>query len=79
MFVPTWMFKINNEFNGRGIAWLQTDTIKNVVRLRQEKIEITNPILNKLRFVIETSFKKKVNISMPGVFTSWDQYLERFC
>lgn len=40
---------------------------------------MTNAIMNKLRFVIETSLKKKVQIAMPGVFPTWDKFLDRLC
>jgi hypothetical protein len=79
LFVPGWIFKIDNEFGGRGHAWLQVDQIKNVLRLRKEKLVMTNAIVNKLRFVVETTVPKKAKVAMPGVFRTWTAYLERFC
>ncbi len=37
MHVNVWLFKINNETNGRGIAHLQLDKIKSFIDLKKEK------------------------------------------
>lgn len=35
--VNVWLFKIDNEMNGRGIAYLQLDRIKSFMELKKEK------------------------------------------
>ncbi len=48
LFVNTWIFKIDDEFNGRGHATLSVDTIKTILELRKRKIEMTEPIIEKI-------------------------------
>lgn len=38
LHVNVWIFKIDNEINGRGIAYLQLDKIKSFIELKKEKI-----------------------------------------
>jgi len=38
IYVNTWLFKIDNEYNGRGHAWLSVEKIKAVVELRKKKV-----------------------------------------
>lgn len=52
LFVNTWLFKIDDEFNGRGHAALSVDTIKTILELRKRKIEMTEPIIEKIQEVI---------------------------
>jgi hypothetical protein len=48
LFVNTWIFKIDDEFNGRGHATLSVDAIKTILELRKRKIEMTEPIIEKI-------------------------------
>lgn len=75
----TWLFKIDNEFNGRGHASLQVDQIKTVVELRRTKVDMTAAIIQKLQGVIEKTVSKKVKVAMPSLYRSWDSYLGRLC
>ena len=40
---------------------------------------MTDAITQKLKFIIEQTLPKKVNMAMPGVYKTWDAYLKRFC
>ena len=42
LYVNAWIFKIDNEFGGRGHAILQVDTIPSIKGLRKRKIEIND-------------------------------------
>jgi hypothetical protein len=48
LFINTWIFKMDTEYNGRGHASLQVDQIKTIVELRKTKVDMTRPIMNKL-------------------------------
>ena len=48
LYTNTWLFKIDNEFNGRGHASLQVDQIKTILELRKKKVEMTEAIIEKL-------------------------------
>jgi len=80
LYVNTWIFKIDDEFNGRGHASLNVESIKTVVELRKRKFEITDSVIeNKLVEVIAKLLPKKVKLSMPSLYKSWDEYIEAFC
>ena len=79
IYINTWIFKIDDEFNGRGHASLAVDSIKTVIELRKRKVLITPAIQQKLQEVIEKTLPKKVKMAMPSLYRSWDQYFERFC
>lgn len=78
MYVNTWIFKIDDEFNGRGHATLNIDQIKTVVELRKRKFEITDSIIDKLVEVISKLLPKKVKMTMPSLYKNWDDYIEAF-
>lgn len=78
MYVNTWIFKIDDEFNGRGHASLNIDSIKTVVELRKRKFDITDSIIEKLVEVISKLLPKKVKIAMPSLYRNWHEYLDAF-
>ena len=63
LFVSTWIFKIDDEFNGRGHASLNVDTVKTIIELRKKKVEMTESIIEKLLEVIKKILPKKVKIA----------------
>ena len=44
LYVNTWIFKIDDEFGGRGHASLAVDGIKTIVELRKHKVQMTEAI-----------------------------------
>jgi len=48
LYINTWIFKIDNEFNGRGHASLNVESIKTIMELRKKKVEMTESIVRKL-------------------------------
>lgn len=44
LYINTWIFKIDDEFNGRGHASLAVDGIKTVIELRKRRVEMTEAI-----------------------------------
>lgn len=79
IYVNTWIFKIDDELNGRGHASIDVQEIKAVMELRRRQVEMTQPIRDKLKLVIERAVAKKVFIAHPCLYRSWKEYLERFC
>ena len=41
LHVNTWIFKIDNEFNGRGTAWLDVTQLKIVMEYRKKDVELS--------------------------------------
>ncbi len=79
LFVNTWIFKIDDEFNGRGHATLAVDSIKTILELRKRKIEMTEAIIEKIQEVISKVLPKKAKIASLGLYRSWEEYLDHFC
>ena len=72
LYINTWIFKIDDEFNGRGHASLNMIDIKTVSELRKRKVEMTEAITKKLKEVIVKTLPKKVKIAQPSLYRSWD-------
>lgn len=79
LYVNAWIFKIDNEFGGRGHAILQVDTIEKIKNLRKKKIEITDPIIESIVQMLRRTISKKVKIAMPSLYRDWNEYITNFC
>ena len=63
LYINTWIFKIDDEFNGRGHASLNVENVKTIVELRKKKVEMTESIIRKLEDVIRKVVPKKTEIA----------------
>lgn len=63
LYINTWIFKIDDEFNGRGHASLNVENVKTIMELRKKKVEMTESIVRKLEDVITKILPKKVKIA----------------
>jgi len=63
LFVNTWIFKIDDEFDGRGHASLTVDQVKTITELRKKKVEMTESIIEKLLEVLKKVLHKKVKLA----------------
>ena len=45
LYVHTWVFKIDDEFNGRGHAYLNIDTVKPLSNLRKKPIQVGDSLI----------------------------------
>lgn len=79
LYFNTWIFKIDDEFNGRGHASLAVDSIKTIVELRKHKVQMTEAIQKKLEEVLIKLVPKKAKIAQPTLYRTWDMYIKRFC
>ena len=80
--IQVWIFKCNLETNGRGIAYLN---IGNINIINEFKIEqksnpgFTNEIYQeKLYYLLKNILIKNVKYSYPNLYTSWDEFLQKF-
>lgn len=73
--VNIWMFKMDDEFGGRGHASINVDNIRTVVELRKKKVNMTDSMIGRLREVLNKVLPKKVKLAMPTLYTGWQDYL----
>lgn len=79
LYVSTWIFKIDDEFNGRGHATFNIDHIKFLSDLRKKWTEITEEIIDKIVDVISKKIPWKVKIAQPLLFSDWWEFILEFC
>ena len=79
LYINTWIFKIDDEFNGRGHASLNVESIKTIIELRKKKVEMTESIVRKLEEVMKKVLPKKMKIAMPSLFRTFEVYMAAFC
>lgn len=79
LYVSKWIFKIDDEFGGRGHASFSTDNVKFIVELRkQKKLHINDEIIEKLIDVLQRLVPKRAQIAFPNLYKSWREYLVTF-
>ena len=52
LYVTTWIFKIDDEFNGRGHAYLNTDLIKPIQALKKKQLDPNNELIEQLKPIL---------------------------
>jgi IQ domain-containing protein H len=77
--VTTWLFKMDDEFNGRGHASLNVETIRTVIELRKKKIQMTEGMIMRLKDVLTKVLPKKVKLVMPTLYAGWNDFISKFC
>ena len=63
LFVNTWIFKIDDEVNGRGHASLSVESVKTIIELRKRKVDMTEAVIEKICEVIRKVLPKKARIA----------------
>jgi hypothetical protein len=79
LYINTWIFKIDDEFNGRGHASLNVEGVKTIMELRKKKVEMTQSIVQKLEEVMKKVLPKKIKFAQPSLFRNYDEYMKQFC
>jgi len=77
--VNIWIFKMDNEYDGRGHAYLDVTQIRTILELRKKKVEMTEAVIKRLQDVITRVLPKKVIIAQPSLHKNWDEYMTAFC
>lgn len=81
--VNIWIFKIDTEHAGRGIAYINLDKIKSFVELKKDRLN--NVLVDESRFeaalkdILKRAVPKKVEIISNKLYKSWDEFFEEFC
>lgn len=79
--INVWIFKIDDEFYGRGIAYLQLDRLKHVIQLKKERQQgnmTKEKFESNLNTLLKTTMHKKLEIVSKLIYHSGDEYLNEF-
>jgi IQ domain-containing protein H len=79
LHINTWVFKIDDEFSGRGHASYNIEHLKFVKDLRNKKAEVTEPLIQKLQDRVRKDLPRKVKIAMPTLYRNWNAFIADFC
>lgn len=80
LYVNTWIFKIDDEFNGRGHAFLQVDNIKALGEIRRKQVEINEELVDRIIAILKKQLHAKVKLALGKLYgNSWHEYLQAFC
>lgn len=75
MYVSTWIFKIDDEFNGRGHASLNVELIKPLQNLKKKQLDPSTDIVDQIKSILVKYLPKKAQVAMPSLFKNWNEYM----
>ena len=78
LYVDLWIFKIDNEFGGRGHASIDVSSIKLIKDLRKSGEEVNESTQEEVYNYLVSTLHKKVKIAMPSIYSSWRDYVKEF-
>ena len=75
-----WIFKMDHEKNGRGIAYIQLDKIHQFINLNKKKDSFNdkNEYENLLKDILIKMLPKKVKICGNYLYKSWEDYMKNY-
>ena len=71
LYVNTWLFKIDDEFNGRGHASLYVDNIKALSEIRRKQVEINEELVDRIINILNKNLHRKVKLAMGRLYNGW--------
>ncbi|CAG9313345.1 unnamed protein product [Blepharisma stoltei] len=79
ILVDSWVFKINNERRGRGIAYIDVTKIKTVMKLRKQYDDLNEKNYDDLSFDVKKIVPTLTKFAVPSMWVDFDAYLAAFC
>ena len=80
--IRIWIFKSNNDINGRTTSYIDTDKIDFIVQLKKEKKANKNLTVEifqeKLYYQLKNLVNKYIVFCYPNFYNNWDEYLEYY-
>lgn len=77
--INTWIFKIDDEFNGRGIAWFSVNGIGFFKELRKVgKFEVTENLLGRIRDMLTQVLPNRMKFATPSLYPNYKEYMLNF-
>jgi len=77
--VNVWIFKTDDEYDGRGHASLCVEAVRTIMELRKKKVEMSEAVEKRLLEVVKRILPKKGKIAQPSLHRNWDEYMTAFC
>lgn len=76
--VSTWFIKIDNEFEGRGLAWLNLESIKQLVDVRKGVQEIAEQNHETIKDALLALLPHKLKIAQRGLYRNYYEFVRAF-
>jgi hypothetical protein len=89
--IPRWIFKIENEFGGRGTAYYDVSHLSIISELRRERdilvskdeqywrsIDVQESVKERILYVLGPSLRKNLVIALPECYRGWEAYMRAF-
>ena len=80
--IRIWIFKSNNDINGRTTSYIDTDKIDFIVQLKKEKKINKNMAVDlfqeKLYYQLKNIVNKHIVYCYPNFYNNWEEYLEYY-
>lgn len=76
--INTWFIKIDTEFEGRGVAWVSLDSIKQLNDIRKRGIPIPEKFHSAIREALVALLPHKMHIAKPGLYKNYYEFVNGF-
>ena len=77
--INNWIFKIDDEFNGRGIAWFSVNGINYFKELRKiGKFEVSEGLLGRIRDLLTQILPNRLKFATPSLYPNYNEYILHF-
>lgn len=75
LYVNTWVFKVDDEFSGRGHASLYVDSIKSLSEIRRKQVEINEELVDRIIGILSKQLAKKARLAMSRLYSGWQEFI----
>jgi hypothetical protein len=73
--IERWIFKIDNEHSGRGIAYYDVNTVPELVELKKEvSTMFEDSVFLELQTILTKTLSKKLKFAYSQLYKSYDDY-----
>ncbi len=76
--VERWVFKIDDEYGSRGVAYLDVSSIKPISDFKKLGVEITEEVTQRIHEYLQSTFQHKLNIIVPKVYKGFGEFIRHF-
>jgi len=69
--VSKWIFKVDDEFGSRGLAYLSISSIKQLVEMRKNQVQITEEVILKIHEILQNVIHIKTKICNANLYRNF--------